>query len=107
MAKKKKDFELPKEFMESIAGLNELMSQQQEQAAAMLYRLMFRHERSLHVLDHYSDIVLEGVSGMGSKFAKEDYKNFLQYLSYVIPDEYAPHKRMYDEECGNTEESEA
>ena len=107
MAKKKKDFELPKEFLESIAGLNELMSLQQEQAATMLYRLMFRHERNIHVLDHYSGIVLEGVSGMGSEFAKEDYKNFLQYLSYVIPDEYAPHKRMYDEECGNTEESEA
>ena len=93
--------------MESIAGLNELMSQHQDQAAAMMYRLMFRHERDLHVLDHASDIVLGGVSGMGSKFAKEDYKNFLLYLSYVIPDEYAPHKRMYDEECGNTEESEA
>ena len=104
MAKKKKDFELPKEFLESIAGLNELMSLQQEQAATMLYRLMFRHERNIHVLDHYSDIVLEGVSGMGSEFAKEDYKNFLQYLSYVIPDEYVPHKRMYDEECRNTEE---
>ena len=98
MAKKKKEFELPKELLDSIAGLNELMSQQQDQAAAMLYRLMFRHEQNLHVLDRYSDIVLEGVSGMGSEFAKEDYRNFLQYLSYVIPDEYAPHKEMYEEE---------
>lgn len=107
MAKKKKDIELPKELMESIAGLNELMSQQQDQAAAMLYRLMFRHERNLHVLDHYSDVVLEGVSGMGSEFAKEDYRNFLQYLSYVIPDEYAPHKEMYEEELRITEDDEA
>ena len=107
MAKKKKDIELPKELMESIAGLNELMSQQQDQAAAMLYRLMFRHERNLHVLDHYSDVVLEGVSGMGSKFAKEDYRNFLQYLSYVIPDEYAPHKEMYEEELRIAEDDEA
>ena len=92
------EFELPKELLESIAGLNELMSQQQDQAAAMLYRLMFRHERNIHVLDRYSDVVLEGVSGMGSVFAKEDYRNFLQYLSHVIPDEYAPHKEMYEEE---------
>ena len=69
MAKKKKEIELPKELLESIAGLNELMSQQQDQAAAMLYRLMFRHERNLHVLDHYSDVILGGVSGMGSEFA--------------------------------------
>ena len=57
-------------------------------------------------LDRYSDIVLEGISGMGSVFAKEDYRNFLQYLSYVAPDEYAPHKEMYDEECSTTEEDE-
>lgn len=100
------EFELPKELLESIAGLNELMSQQQDQAAAMLYRLMFRHERDLHVLDRYSDVVLEGVSGMGSEFAKEDYRNFLQYLSYVIPSEYVPHKEMYDEECSTAEEDE-
>jgi hypothetical protein len=107
MAKKKKDIELPKEFMESIAGLNELMGQQQNQAAAMMYRLMFRHERNIRVLDRYTDVVLEGVSGMGCEFAKEDYRNFLQYLLHVAPDEYAPHKRMYDEECGNTEEGKA
>ena len=97
-------FELPEELLESIAGLNELMSQHQDQAAAMLYRLMFRHERNIHVLDRYSDVVLEGVSGMGSVFAKEDYRNFLQYLSYVVPNEYAPHKEMYDEEYSTAEE---
>jgi hypothetical protein len=100
------EFEMPEELLESIAGLNELMSQHQDQAAAMLYRLMFRHERNIHVLDRYSDVVLEGVSGMGSVFAKEDYRNFLQYLSYVAPDEYAPHKEMYDEECSTAEEDE-
>jgi len=75
----KEEFELPKELLDSIAGLNELMSQQQDQAAAMLYRLMFRHERDLHVLDRYSD---------------------------VVPNEYAPHKEMYDEECRIAEEDE-
>lgn len=100
------EFELPEELLESIAGLNELMSQHQDQAAAMLYRLMFRHERNIHVLDRYSDLVLEGISGMGSAFAKEDYRNFLQYLSYVVPNEYAPHKEMYDEELRIAEEDE-
>lgn len=100
------EFELPEELLESIAGLNELIGLHQDQAAAMMYRLMFRHERDIRVLDRYSDVVLEGVSGMGNVFAKEDYRNFLQYLSYVAPDEYAPHKEMYDEECSTTEEDE-
>lgn len=100
------EFEMPEELLESIAGLNELMGRHQDQAAAMMYRLMFRHERNIHVLDRYSDVVLEGVSGMGSVFAKEDYRNFLQYLSYVVPNEYAPHKEMYDEECSTAEEDE-
>ena len=98
MAENKEEFELPSELIESIAGLNELIGQKQNQAAAMMYRLMFRHERNVRVLDRYSDVVLEGVSSMGSEFAKEDYRNFLQYLSHVIPDEYAPHKEMYEEE---------
>ena len=98
MAENKEEFELPDELLESIAGLNGLMSQQQDQAAAMLYRLMFRHERDVRVLDRYSDVVLEGIAGMGSEFAKEDYRNFLQYLSHVVPNEYAPHKEMYEEE---------
>ncbi len=102
----KEEFELPKELLDSIAGLNELMSQQQDQAAAMLYRLMFRHERDVRVLDRYSDVVLEGIAGMGSEFAKEDYRNFLQYLSHVVPNEYAPHKEMYDEECSPADKDE-
>ena len=106
MAENEEKLELPSELIESIAGLNELIGQKQNQAAAMMYRLMFRHERNVRVLDRYSDVVLEGVSGMGSEFAKEDYRNFLQYLSYVVPNEYAPHKEMYDEECSTAEEDE-
>ena len=34
MAENKEEFELPSELIESIAGLNELMSQHQDQAAA-------------------------------------------------------------------------
>ena len=75
----KEEFELPKELLDSIAGLNELMSQQQDQAAAMLYRLMFRHERDVRVLDRYSD---------------------------VVHNEYAPHKEMYDEECSPADKDE-
>lgn len=75
----KEEFELPSELIESIAGLNELIGQKQNQAAAMMYRLMFRHERNVRVLDRYSD---------------------------VVPNEYAPHKEMYDEECSPADKDE-
>lgn len=39
--------ELSKNFIESIKNLNELIATQHDQAAAMLYRLMFRHEKKL------------------------------------------------------------
>lgn len=82
------------------------MAKKNDMAVAPVKSLMFRHERNIHVLDRYSDVVLGGVSGMGNAFAKEDYRNFLQYLSHVAPDEYVPHKEMYDEECSITEEDE-
>lgn len=66
-------------------------------AAAMLYRLMFRHERNISVLDKYSDQLLDGLLGMGGEFVEEDYKNFLQYLKIVVPSEYEAHKKMFDE----------
>lgn len=64
--------------------MNDALAQQQDSAAAMLYRLMFRHERNINVLDRYADQVLDGVCGMGSSFAEEDYMNYLQYLKVVV-----------------------
>ena len=92
-----KDIQIPKEFIESIGALNDAIAQQQDSAAAMLYRLMFRHERNINILDRFADQVLDGVCGMGSSFAEEDYLNYLQYLSVVIPHELEEHKKIFDE----------
>ena len=73
-------------------------------AAAMLYRLMFRHEKNISVLDKYSDQLLDGLAGIGSIYVKEDYKNFLQYLKTVVPSEYETHKRMFDEYTAEDDE---
>ncbi len=98
---------LSKEFIESIGALSQAVAQQQDSAAAMLYRLMFRHERDINVLDRYADQVLEGVSGMGSQYAEEDYLNYLQYLATVLPHEVKCHKEMYDEDMARLAEDEA
>ena len=44
--------------------------------AAQLYRLMFRHERDLNVLDQWADQVLDGC--MWSESAVEDYRNYIK-----------------------------
>ena len=89
---------LSQEFLDSISALNDAIVMQQNSAAACLYRLMFRHERNIDILDHYADQILEGISGMGSEFAEEDYRNFLQYLNIVAPSELEEHKKMYEEQ---------
>lgn len=86
------------EFIKSLGALSQAVAQQQDCAAAMLYRLMFRHERNIHVLDRHADTVLEGISGMGSQYAAEDYRNYLQYLKTVLPEEVPAHQALYDEE---------
>ena len=96
--------ELPEDFIESIKNLNELVATQHDQAAAMLYRLMFRHERNVHTLDHYADVILGGISSFGSKFAEEDYRNYIQYLRCVNPKEATYSQEMLDEELKKRED---
>ena len=91
------DIKLPDEFIDSLKSLGQMVSASQDSAAAMLYRLMFRHEMNISVLDKYSDQLLDGLVGIGSEFVEEDYRNFLQYLKVVVPDEYESHKKMFDE----------
>lgn len=55
-----------------------------------------RHEHIINILDRYADQVLEGVGGMDSRYAEEDYLNFLQYLQCVLPDEVEFHKKFYN-----------
>lgn len=92
------NIEIPKEFIDSISALNDAIAQQQDVAAANLYRLMFRHEKNIDILDQYADQVLEGISGMGSKFAEEDYLNYLQYLKVVVPSKLDSHKSLFEDE---------
>ncbi|MBP3709114.1 MAG: hypothetical protein J6I73_01710 [Treponema sp.] len=89
--------EFPKDFINSLKSLGEMAASSQNCAAAMLYRLMFRHEKNIHVLDTYADQVFDGIVGIGSKFAEEDYRNYLQYLKIVVPTEYEGHKEMLDD----------
>ena len=96
--------ELSEDFIESIKNLNELVATQHDQAAAMLYRLMFRHECDLNVLDRYADVIFEGLLGFGGEFAEEDYRNYIQYLKCINPKEAAWHQEQLDEELKKQEE---
>ena len=88
---------LPDELIDSIKSLSETISISHDSAAAMLYRLMFQHERNISVLDTYADQLLDGLCGIGSKYDETDYKNYLKYLKVAVPDEYEGHKEMFDE----------
>ena len=94
----------PEEFVDYLKSLSSTIAANQDSAAAMLYRLMFRHEKNISVLDRYSDQLLDGIIGFGSEFVEEDYKNFLQYLSVVIPSEYEAHKEIFDEYTAEDDE---
>jgi len=96
--------ELPKDFIESIKNLNELVATQHDQAAAMLYRLMFRHERNLNILNHYADTIFEGIIGFGGEFAEEDYRNYIQYLKCINPKEAVWYQEILDEELKKIED---
>ncbi|MBR6199648.1 MAG: hypothetical protein IKQ61_05225 [Spirochaetales bacterium] len=91
-------FQLPDDLVQSIGALNEMCSQQEDSAAAMMYRLMFRHESNINVLDRYADQILDALAGFGGEYAEEDYRNYLQYLQAVLPSEVPIHKDFFEEE---------
>ena len=99
-----KQLDFPNNLKDSLKSLGQMVCVNQNFAAAMLYRLMFRHEKNISVLDKYSDQLLDGLAGIGSIYVKEDYKNFLQYLKTVVPSEYETHKRMFDEYTAEDDE---
>ena len=88
--------ELSEDLIKTIGSLNEMCSQHENMCAAMLYRLIFKHERNIRILDSYADDVLDALLGFGGEYAEEDYRNYLQYLSFVIPKEYEGHKEMFE-----------
>ena len=95
---------LPEDFIESIKNLNELVATQHDQAAAMLYRLMFRHEKDLKILDHYADAIFEGIIGFGGEFAEEDYRNYIQYIKCINPKEAEWYQKHLNEELKKKED---
>ena len=96
--------ELSEDFIKTIGSLNEMCSQHENMCAAMLYRLMFKHERNIRILDSYADGVLDALLGFGGEYAEEDYRNYLQYLSFVIPKEYEGHKEMFENNLKDLED---
>lgn len=91
-------FQIPDELVKSIGALSEICSLQEDSAAAMLYRLMFRHERNIDLLDRYADQILDALVGFGGENAEEDYRNYLQYLQAVLPSEVSTHKEFFENE---------
>ena len=87
----------PEDFVKSVEEMDEMCDQQENIAAVMLYRLMFRHECNLSILDYYADKILEALSSGDSEFAAEDYRYYLEYLKRVIPTEYGSYRRMFEE----------
>ena len=90
-----------KDFIDYVSSLSDAVALQQESAAAMVYRLMLRGERNLNILDHYADQLLDGIVGMGSKYAEEDYLNYLRYIKAKMPEEFPAYYKMYEEAKGN------
>lgn len=58
---------------------------------------MIKHERNINVLDHYTDSILDYVTGFGGEHAEEDYRNYLQYLRTVVPSEFEGHRAFFED----------
>ena len=71
--------DLSKDLIDTIKPFVHMITASQDSAAAMLYRLMFRHEKNISVLNKYADQLLDGLLGIGSQYVEEDSRNFLQY----------------------------
>lgn len=100
----KEDFKLPQELKDSLFGLSEMITAEHDKNAAMLYRLMFRHEMDLNVLDRYADSIMDELCGLGSQFAEEDYRNYLQYIKCICPSKYPEYKKCFDETMEDMED---
>ena len=104
MDKRKENFD---SLVESIGQLIEMSNAANDQVAAELYRAMFRNDKDINKLDfNYADHILGNIS-MGCGNAVEDYKNYLQYLKTIVPEEYPSHQKMFDEEMKLKEEDKA
>lgn len=95
MEKESENNIISEDFINQIHSLQTASEQIADIAAAHLYRLMFRHERNLNVLDQWADQVLEGC--LWSEFAVEDYRNYIKYLKAHDEKLAAQYQKMLDE----------
>ena len=83
------------DFINQIHSLQTASEQSADIAAAQLYRLMFRHERNLNVLDQWADQVLEGC--LWNDSAEEDYRNYIKYIKAHDEKLATQYQKMLDE----------
>ena len=95
MGKESENNIFSEDFIKQMRSLQTASEQIADIAAAQLYRLMFRHERNLHVLDQWADQVLEGC--MWSESAVEDYRNYIKYIKVHDEKLAAQYQKMLDE----------
>ena len=93
-------------LVDCIGQLMEMQNEDNERKAAALYRAMFVNDKDINKLDfNYADHIL-GYIEFGCQNAIIDYKNYLQYLKILVPEEYPSHLRMYEESLKRRNEEE-
>ena len=91
-------------LVESIGQLMAMEEADNDHKAAALYRAMFVNDKDINKLDfNYADHIL-GYAEFGCKNAVIDYKNYLNYLRTIVPEEYPSHLRMFEESMERSNE---
>ncbi len=84
-------------LVESFGQLFEMQNEDNDRKAAALYRAMFVNDKDINKLDfNYADHIL-GYAEFGCQNAVIDYRNYLNYLKTIVPNEYQSHLRMFEE----------
>ena len=84
-------------LVESIGQLMVMEEEDNDRKAAALYRAMFVNDKDINKLDfNYADDIL-GYAEFGCQNAVIDYKNYLNYLRTIVPEEYPSHLRMFED----------
>jgi len=86
-----------KSLAESLGQLFEMQNEDNDRKAVALYRAMFVNDKDVNKLDfNYADWILQ-YAEFGCENAVVDYKNYLNYLRTIVPEEYPSHLRMFEE----------
>ena len=99
-----KNEDMMDDLVESIGQLIEMQNDENDRKAAALYRAMFVNDKDINKLDfNYADHIL-GYVEFGCQNAVTDYKNYLQYLRTIVPEEYPSHLRLFEEAMAKSDE---